>query len=332
MVTRRSVLVALAVGAACQWPRPLLAQSSQRLPRIAIVEAGGVVENIAIGGTWDVFLRELEALGHVEGRTILIERWSSLDQTNEGRARLAQSIVATRPDIIVMPGRSLIQAARDATTTIPIVGGGNFPTDINLAQPGGNVTGADGGAGLGVTDVKAMEFLRETLSRIDKLAWLGVPDSWNGPAGLATQAGANALGITLEPYFLDSALSEQNIRAVMRRMADDRPPGLFVSSLAAITNFAMVIGKLSVEARLPAIASHIEYAEAGLLMVYGANQSELDRRWARYVDSVLDGAKPGDLPIEQVTKFDFVVNMRTANALGITLPPTVMIYVTKVIE
>jgi putative ABC transport system substrate-binding protein len=334
MVTRRPLLLMLAAVAACHWPHPLLAQAPQRLPRIAIVEPGGPVENIAIGHpSWDVFLRELEALGHVEGRTILIERWSALDQTNEGRARLAQSVVATRPDIIVMPGRSLIQAARDATTTIPIVGAGYFPPDINLAHPGGNVTGAEGGAGgLGAVEAKAMGFLRETLSGVDKLAWIGVPDNWNGPLGLATQAGASALGITLEPYFLDSTLSEQNIREVMRRMAADRPPGLLVSPLQAMLNFAPVIAKLSVEAGLPAIALQTQYVGVGLLMVYVPDLIERDRRWAGYVDRVLDGANPGDLPIEQPTKFDLIVNMRTAKALGITLPPAVMIYVTKLIE
>jgi putative ABC transport system substrate-binding protein len=322
----------LAASAVCHWPQPLLAQSPQRLPRIAIVESGGPVENIAIGHpSWDAFLRELEALGHVEGRTILIERWSALDASAAGAARLAQSVVATKPDIIVIPGRTLIQAARDATTTVPIIGRGLFPPDINLARPGGNVTGASAGAA-GDREAKVLELLRESLSGADKLAWLGTPDSWNGPAGLATQAGANALGIHVEPYFLDSPLTEQNIREVMRRMAGDRPPGLYVSPLAAITNFAHVIGELSVEAGLPAIAFQDLYVEAGLLMSYGPDPIELDRRWAGYVDRVLDGARPGDLAIEQATKFDLIVNMRTAKALGITLPPTVMIYVTKLIE
>jgi putative ABC transport system substrate-binding protein len=301
------------------------------LPRIAIVESGGPVENIAIGRPgWDTFLRELEALGHVEGRTILIERWSALDASAAGAARLAKSVVETGPDIIVMPGRTLIQAARDATTTIPIIGAGIFPPDINLAHPGGNVTGAAGGAG--DREAKILELLQESLSGADKLAWLGTPDSWNGPIGLATQAGANALGIHLEPYFLDSPLSGQNIRAVMRRMADDRPHGLYVSSLAALINFAPLIAELSVEAGLPAIANQTDYVEAGLLMRYGADPIETDRRWAGYVDRVLRGAKPGDLPIEQPTKFSLTVNMRTAKGLGITLPPTIMIYVTKVIE
>jgi putative ABC transport system substrate-binding protein len=332
MVTLRALLVVLAAGVASHWPQPLLAQPTQALPRIAIVEAGGPVENIALGGKWDVFLRELEALGHVEGLTILIERWSALDQTTEGRARLAQSVVATRPDVIVMPGRTLIQAARDATTTIPIVGQGYFPTDINLAHPGGNVTGVEAGAGAFDIDAKAVEFLRETLPGVDKLAWLGPPEGWTSLATQAAQARANALGITLEPYLLDSPLSEQNIREVMRRMAADRPRGLLVQPLAALINFAPVIGRLSVEARLPAIAFHTAYVEAGLLMTYGPNIIELDRRLAGYVDRVLDGARPGDLPIEQPTKFDFVINMRTAKALGLTIPTSILVQATDFLE
>jgi putative ABC transport system substrate-binding protein len=330
IVTRRTLLVALAAGAAYHWSPPLLAQSLQRLPRVAIIEPGGPVENIAIGGVarWDAFLRQLESLGHVEGRTFRIERWSGLVQTDEGAAQLARSVVETMPDVIVVPGLRLIGAARTATARIPIVGMGAFPDDINRGHPGGNVTGVEG------VDIyaKVVQLLQETLLGADELAWLGVPDSWTGQIGLAMRAGANALGISVKPYFLDSSLSEQNIREVMRRMAEEGPRGLLVHPLQALLNFAPLVAQLALEARLPAIALHPSYVEAGLLMTYGPDEIEFHRRWAVYVDRILDGANPGAIPIEQPTEFDLIVNMRTAKALGIALPPTVMISVTKVIE
>jgi putative ABC transport system substrate-binding protein len=332
MAARLALLLALCAGAAGHLPQPLLAQGRADLPRIAIVEQGGPVENIAIGGIarWEAFLRELEALGHVEGRTVQIERWSASDQTNEGFARVAQAAVATKPDVIVVPGLRMILAARTATTTIPIVGMGGFPADVNPGRPGGNLTGVQGTAG--DLDAKAIQLLQEVLAGVDKLAWLGLPDTWNGPIGIGTQAAAKGLGVALDPYFLDSPLAEPNIRQVMRRMAGDKPRGLIVSPPQALVNFAPLVAQLALEASLPAVALQSEYVEAGLLMMYGTNPIELHRRWAGYVDRILDGAQPGDLPIEQPTEFDLVVNLRTAKALGLTLPPTVMIYATKVIE
>jgi putative ABC transport system substrate-binding protein len=329
VILRRELLFAFAAGAIAAPLVSFAQKSSAKIPRIGFLgrasaagEATGV-EALRAG------LREL---GYVEGKNIVIEfRWA--EGKNDRLPELAAELARLKVDLVVASGTSAVQAAMQATTTIPIVmtsAGDPLRSGLvtSLARPGGNVTGLTQlGAELAG---KRLELLKDTLPNVSRVAFLWNPaNASHIPYLKEIQAGARALSLTLLSVEVRSQHEFESAFAAMMR---ERPDALIMTGdgmhrlrLAWIVEFAA-------KRRLPAMYQVSEYVEAGGLMSYGTNRLALFRHTAVYVDKILKGAKPADLPVEQPTNFELVINLKTAKALGITIPRSILARADRVIE
>jgi putative ABC transport system substrate-binding protein len=324
---RRREFITLLSSAAAAWPLAAQAQRPAKLPTIGFLGASSEAGQ----APWTAaFLQRLRELGWVEGRTIAIEyRWA--EGRNERFAEFASEFVGLKVDIILTDGGATL-AAKKVTSVIPIVfavaadplGGGYV---ASLSRPGGNVTGSSVQAFDSAS--KRLGLLREVLPGLRRLAVLVNP---NYPAAVAetgeVEASAQKLGIEV-------------IRAEVRRAEDfvpaiegvkGRADALYVCTDSFANSNRIAVNIAALAARLPTMQGFREAARAGGLMSYGANFPALFRRAAEKVDKILRGAKPGDLPVEQPTQFDLVVNLKTARALGIEVPPSVLVAAEEVIE
>ena len=324
---RRREIVA-AIGAVAAWPLAAPAQPAARLPTIGFF---GPTTPKATSRYMPAFVQRLQELGWVEGRTVTIEyRWA------EGRVErlteIATEFVRLNVDIIVAHATQATHAAKQVTSVIPIV----FPLAadpigaglvVNLSRPGANVTGLS----LQQTDTagKRVELLREAVSGLHRLAVLA--NIGNPGAVLETsQVLAAARAIGLEVVTLEIRRAEDIAPAF--EAYKDRADALYVTGdPLAFTNINQ-INTLALGARLPTTYVGREYIESGGLMSYGPSYPDLYRRAAGLVDKILRGAKPADLPVEQPTKFDFVINLTTAKALGLDVPPTLLARTDEMIE
>jgi putative ABC transport system substrate-binding protein len=324
---RRRAFISL-LGGAAAWPLAARAQQPGKLPTIGFLVAGTPSSH----GQWVAALvRRLHELGWIEGRTVAIEyRWA------EGRTdrfdEIAAEFVRRKVDVIVTSATAAIVAAKQATSVIPIVfaaAGDPVGTGLvaSLARPGGNVTGLS----IQQTDVaaKRLELLREVVPGLRRLAILGNVD---GPAVLLDM---REVQTTARPLGLEVVTSE------IRRGEDIAPAfetlkggadALYVCIDPLVHSHRIRINTLALAARLPTMHGSREPVEAAGLMSYGPNHPDLWRRAADYVDKILRGAKPGDLPVEQPRKFDLVINLTTAKALGLEIPPTLLATADEVVE
>jgi len=324
---KRREFITLLGGAAAAWPLAARAQQP-RLPTIGYLGVGTPSSH----SQWHAaFSQRLRELGWIEGRTVALEtRWA------EGHsARFAEIIaefVQMKVDVIVAPGATLLAAKQAASTTTPIV----FPVAADpvgsglvasLAQPGGNVTGLS----LQQADAagKRLEILRELLPDFRRLAVMANAGS-SGAAIDAAEAEAAARRLRLETVALDIRRAEDIAPAF--ETLKGRADALYVVGDPLTVTNRMRINILALAARLPIASVSREFVEAGSLMSYGPSLPDLFRRAADYVDKILRGAKPSNLPVEQPTKFDLVINMITAKALGLDVPPTVLARADEVIE
>ena len=281
----------------------------------------------------DAFREGLAELGYVEGRTVTLE-WRGDGQLDR-LPGLTAELVGMPVDVLVASGAGPIQAAIRATSTIPIVmAQTNDPVEdgfvASLARPGGNVTGLTGIARELIG--KRLEVLRQTFpsaSRVDVI--------WNSDPGIPNQAGqvreteavAGPLGLEILPLAVREPAA---IEGAFGRAVQERVDALtLVDNLVLSSNVARV-GELALAHRLPMMSADRRYVAAGGLLAYGANRPSMYRRAATYVDKILKGANPGDLPVERPTALDFVVNLKTARALGLTIPPSVLSQVTEIIQ
>jgi putative ABC transport system substrate-binding protein len=278
------------------------------------------------------FVQGLRDLGYVEGQNLIVGyRWAA--GKNERLAELATELVGAGVDVIVTTGTPATLAAKQATRTLPIVfGSAALPVEnglvTSLARPGGNVTGI----ALVVHDVKTLDLLKETVSGIARVAYVYDPATLPGTHELARlalyQDQARALDITLEPIAL--LAPDETDRVFTALTGGTR--GLLITSSSINILARDRICALATQRRLPAIATDRSFASAGCLMSYGENLPDLYRRAATYVDRILRGAKPADLPVEQPTKFELVINLKTAKALGLTIPQSLLLRADQVIE
>ncbi len=323
---RRALLVALAVGMLAV---PLAAESQQagKVYRIGYL-GGGTPEPYA--PPLRAFEEGLRDLGYVEGRNIVFER-----RYAEGKLErlpgLAAELVQLKVDVIVVGANGPIAAAKRATATIPIVMFNAVePVEAgfisSLARPGGNITGLSFHPGQEIGG-KFLEMLKEIVPRLSRLAILRHVEAGGGYAAL--EAAARKLNVTLEFVDIRSVDELEGAFATMTR----RRAGAFVLVGGPLTYMRrQEIADLALKSRLPGIHFLREYAQAGLLITYGPSLSDLYRRAATYVDKILKGAKPADLPVEQPTKFELVINLKTAKALGLTIPQSVLIRADEVIQ
>jgi putative ABC transport system substrate-binding protein len=310
---------------------PLAAQA----PRLANVPRIGylVLSPLALAPTAEreAFLQGLRELGYVEGQNVVIE-YRSAAWNRELLPDLADELVRLKVNVIVaVPGA--IEAAREATKTIPIVVpamGDPAATGLvaSLARPGGNITGTSlAGPEMGA---KRLQLLKEAVPKISRVAVLWNPANDGEKAQWReTQAAARALGVTARSLEVTEPKDIEKAFATMNRQ---RPDALVITTSPLTTAYRPLILDFAAKKRVPTMFDRREDVEAGGLMAYGSDTPDLFRRAATYVDRILKGAKPGDLPIEQPTKFELVVNLKTAKALGITIPPSVLIRADRVIE
>jgi ABC-type uncharacterized transport system substrate-binding protein len=325
---RRREFITLLSGTAAVATWPLAARAQQaKLPTIGYLGA-----NTASAKSQRIaaFVQRLRELGWIEGRTTAIEvRWA--EGRNERFAVIAAEFVRLKVDVIVTAGTAAVVTAKQATSVIPIVfavAGDPVGSGLvaSLARPGGNVTGLS----LQTTDLvgKRLELLRDVVPGLRRLAILANV----GPIGVLemreVQATAGTLGLEVATSEVRRAEDITPAFDALKGRAD----ALYVVADPLITTNRIRINILAVGARLPTMHGQWDNVEAGGLMSYGANFPDLYRRAADYVDKILRGAKPGDLPVEQPTKFDLVINLTTAKALGLTIPEAFLLRADEVIE
>jgi putative tryptophan/tyrosine transport system substrate-binding protein len=326
---RRREFITLLGGAAAAWPLAAVAQQGGKLPTIGFLGAGAGSDSVWKDWT-AAFVQRLRELGWIEGRTVAIEyRWG------EGRAEryadIAAEFVRLKVDVIVTSGSAVV-AVKRATSVIPIV----FPTAnepvgsglvASLARPGGNATGLS----MQQTDLagKRLELLREIVPGLHRL---GVLISVGNPGAALdrdnVRAAAGALGLEVVTREIQRAEEIAPAFEVFK----GRAQALYVVGDALMSTNRIRINTLALAARLPSMYPNRASVEAGGLVSYGANFPDLYRRAGDYVDKILRGAKPGDLPVEQPTKFELVINLTTAKALGLEPPPTLVARADRVIE
>jgi len=319
MMDRRAFISTAAVGALVLSSRAD-AQRAERLPRVALVFNNTPVGELPLFALDRAFVQGLHDLGLVEGQSIAIERRSA-EGRYERLPHLMQELLAQQVDVIVAIGPSVL-AAVNATDTVAIVSVGTDGLDgeggtvARLARPGRNVTGLTGEVGMTDLNGKRLQLLREALPKASRVAFLGQSSRpsdrlWHP----STEAAAHALGLTL---VWQSADAPEQYEAAFAAIAKDRADALFVDSTAVNYYRVRRISEFAATLRLPTLYGFREGPEAGGLMSYGSNLADLFRRAATFVDKILKGAKPGELPVEQPTKFELLINLRTAKTLGLT--------------
>ena len=320
---RREFIAAL--GGAAAWPVVARAQQGRKVFRLGILTVGP-------DRNLDGMFQGLRDLGYVDGQNLIIERRYSGGQADRW-SDLANELVGLKVDVIVVNTTPAALAAKKATSTIPIV----FPTAFDpvgagladsLAKPRGNVTGL----GLFIPEVnaKGLALLKEAVPPLTEVAVL-----WNAanPANSIVwkdvEATARAIGLALHPQ---EVREPKDFDAAFAAITQQRPGGFLVLVDALLNQYKSQIVDFTVHKQLPAVFPFREFTELGGLMSYGPNLPDMFRKGAGYVDKILKGAKPADLPIEQPTKFELVINLKTAKALGLSIPPSLLARADEVIE
>ena len=330
MTTRRKIVFALGAGVLAA-PVAAFAQQPGRVWRVGCLAQGDVIhdESDIFFGAFTQGMREL---GYVTGKNLAIE-WRSAGGDSARLPELAAELVRLKPDVLVARGTPAARAAQKATATIPIVmasmgdpiGSGLVKS---LARPGGNSTGLS----IMIAELapKLMELLHATVPKAKRVAVLVNPTNASSTMSLTyILAVEQKIGIKVQSV---EASSPQEIANGFAEMARQRAEALIVPRESLFSQQRSQIVELAAMQRLPSIGGGAEHAEGGFLLSYGQNFRENFKRAAVYVDKIIKGANPGDLPVEQPTRFELVVNLKTAKALGIEVPQSILLQATKVIE
>jgi putative ABC transport system substrate-binding protein len=305
------------------------AQQPAKIPRIGFLIASSPATNAA---RVEAFRQGLRELGYVEGKNLVIE-WRFAEEKIDRLPELAAELVRLKVDVIVSPGPLVTRPLKEATSTVPIVmaqdtdpvGSGFI---ASLARPGGNITGLAtlapevGG--------KQLELLKEIAPKISRVAVIGNSTIQGDAQALReTVLAAGSLDVYLR--YLD-VLDPKDIETAFRTAAKGRADALLLLGNPILNAHRKQIVELAVKHRLPATYTRPEYIEAGGLMYYGTNYNELFRRAATYVDKILKGAKPAELPVEQPKKFELIINLKAAKQIGVTIPPNLLARADRVIK
>jgi putative ABC transport system substrate-binding protein len=330
VTTRRDwVLRAIAAGTLFARAGPATAQQPAKIPRVGVLRIGPPPDGGPIGSN-ERLRQRLAELGHIDGKTIVIDiRFAENDMAR--LQQLARELVASGVDIIVTPAVHASVAARQATSTIPIVmlhAGNPVGAGLitSLARPGGNVTGTTnqflGG--------KQLQLLHEVVPRLARLAVLGNPtNAGTAPALAEVQSAARKLGIAVSTVELSRA---EDLSRAFTAIRDARPDGLLVLIEPTIGSRSRQLIEFAAGLRLPVVSDGPGLAREGALLAYGPDFLDHYTVGADYVDKILRGTKPADLPVQQSRKFEFVINLKTAKALGLTIPKSMLLRADEVIE
>jgi putative tryptophan/tyrosine transport system substrate-binding protein len=307
------------------------AQEPTKIPRIGYLSAGQVK-----GARSEEFRQALRELGYVEGKNIMIE-YRNAEGKFDRLPALAAELVRLKVDVLVAGGPPSAGAAKAATSTIPIVMmqvgdpvGSGFVA--SLARPGGNITGLSGLAP--ELSGKRLEILKEVVPKLSRVAVFGTSTSPDNVQSLReVELAARELKVQLQHVDIRDARDPKDIETAFRAAKKGRAEAVLMMVAPAIANaYRTQIADFAVKSRLPVIYAQPRIAESGGLMSYAVNITDLDRRAAVYVDKILKGAKPADLPVEQPTKFEFIINRKAAKQIGLTIPPNVLVRADKVIR
>ena len=308
---------------------PLAVEAQGKVPRIGYLGANSPAANVE---RIEAFRQGLLELGYVEGKNIVIE-WRSAEGTLDHLPALAAELVRLKVDVIVTGGSPTTRAAQEATATIPIVMaqdgdpvGNGFVA--SLARPGGNITGLS--SLFSELGRKRLELLKEIIPRLSHVAVLGTSTIPANASQLReTDLAAGVFGVKLQ--YLD-VLDPKDIEPAFRAARNARVDAVLLLVSNVLNSRRTQIADLAVRNRLPAIYGQQEYVKAGGLMAYNVSTADLWRRSATYVDKILKGRKPADLPVEQPTKFEFIINLNAAKQIGLTIPASVLTRADQVIE
>jgi putative ABC transport system substrate-binding protein len=326
---RRTFVCAL-TGGLLAAPLAVEAQQAGKVWRIGLLDYSA--PDPARQEWWNAFRQQMRQFGYVEGQNVRFEpRWAQGD--HDRLQTLAAELVGLKMDLIVTGGQATVTAARRATLTIPIVmATGSDPVALGLVsslrQPGGNITG--------ITSInselaaKRLDLLRTIAPRASRIAMLWDGTDAGSRLGVQqTEAAAKTAGVSIHSVPVGTAAG---LEAVFASVVRGGAKALIIVSTARLFSDRKRLAELAVKHRLPTLVGLREYAEAGALASYGTDYPDLFRRAATFVDKILKGAKPGDLPIDQPTKFELVINLKTAKALGLTIPTSLLQRADQVIE
>jgi len=330
---RRQILMTAAALVATPFAR---AQQSGKLYRVAYVLTTSPIAEMAgpepAHPIVRAFLRELRALGYVEGGNLVLERRSAEGDPKRFAPILAE-LIGLKTDVIVMAGHAALnRLAKETIKTIPIVVMGlSNPVEgglvASLARPGGNITGLTVNSGP-ENEAKRLQLLKEAIPGVVRVAYLGTQGAWNNSIGQAVRGVAPSFGVQL----LHVEHMPADLKSTFAALAAGHVDAFFASLSAEVYGQREQIVDFARSARLPGVYPYLEMAAMGGLMAYGVDVADLGRRAAHYVDKILKGAKPGDMPIERPTKFNLVINLKTAEALGISIPQSILLRADRVIE
>jgi ABC-type uncharacterized transport system substrate-binding protein len=335
-MTARVLVGFLALGLLAV-PLAVEAQPASKVYRIAIVNSAQPIGEMteSANPSLRAFFGEMRRLGYVEGQNLVVERRSALGRP-ERFPEIAAEVVRLNPDVIVVGPNRMARAFQVATSTIPIVGPSfSFPVEYglatSLARPGGNLTGLTDDAGPEIVS-KALELLTEAVPGTSRVAYVSTTTIWNGPMGAVLRDAAQRRGVTLVAAPMDGPFQEAQYLEAFRRITRTDARAVLVGPTGEHCANRRLIAELATRNRLPTMTPFREFVEVGGLMAYGISNPDNWRRAAHYVDKILKGARPGDLPIEQPAKYELVINLKTAKALGLTIPPAVRARAEEVIE
>jgi putative tryptophan/tyrosine transport system substrate-binding protein len=304
------------------------AQQPGKVPRIGYV---GITPPSAMAARYGAFRQGLRELGYEEGKTIVVE-WRTTDEKLDRLPALAAELVALKVDVIVTGGPTATRAAQGATRTVPIVM--TFDPDPigsgfigSLSRPGGNITGLSSLAP--EISGKQLELLREIVPKLTRVGILGSTQPGNMQTVREIERAAASLKVQLQ-YF--QVQGQEDIESTFRTAKKHRADAIIGLSNAVFNTYRKELALTAIKNHLPAIYDRREFVEDGSLMSYAVSITDLDRRAAHYVDKVLRGTKPADLPVEQPTKFEFIINLKAAKQIGLIIPPNVLARADKVIR
>jgi putative tryptophan/tyrosine transport system substrate-binding protein len=339
---RRAFILTLAGAAA--WPLVARAQQqpngtgqrpkTHRIAVVALTLPAALLTETSPSLYWREFFLELKRLGYAEGENLIVQRFSA-----EGNPHLYSGVVAavirSAPDVIFAFTARLVKLLMNATSVIPIIGHTSDPVSFglvtNLARPGANVTGVSIEAGVEI-DGKRLSLLKEIVPTAARFAVLSPRAFWTAPMGSAIREVAGQLGFSVVGRPLEEPVDEAEFRSAFAALQSDRADVVFVPNIPETYTNLELVAELADRARLPMITASRHFMRDRSLMSYGPDPDDLVRRAARYVDEVLRGAKPAELPFVQPTKFELIVNLKVAKAFGFTVPDTLLATADEVLE